>query len=168
MKYKDYYAILGVKRDAGADDIKTAYRRLARKYHPDVSKEKDAEEKFKEMARSVRDAEGRRRSAPPTTSSAATRPARSSGRRPTGAAHFAQGQGGFDDIDLSDLFAGLAGRQGRGGGGAPRRPADGRQRLRGGRAHLVRAGVPRHRNRPRAVARSNGTPTAACGACRIA
>ncbi len=50
MKYKDYYAILGVKRDAGADDIKNAYRRLARKYHPDVSKEKDAEEKFKEMA----------------------------------------------------------------------------------------------------------------------
>ena len=50
MKYKDYYAILEVKRDATADDIKATYRRLARKYHPDVSKEKDAEEKFKEMA----------------------------------------------------------------------------------------------------------------------
>lgn len=49
MKYKDYYAILGIERGAGQDDIKKAYRRLARKYHPDVSKEKDAEEKFKEV-----------------------------------------------------------------------------------------------------------------------
>jgi len=49
MKYKDYYKILGVSRDTGADEIKKAYRRLARKYHPDVSKEKDAEEQFKDV-----------------------------------------------------------------------------------------------------------------------
>jgi curved DNA-binding protein len=49
MKFKDYYSILGIARDAGADDIKRAYRRLARKYHPDVSKEPDAEARFKEM-----------------------------------------------------------------------------------------------------------------------
>ena len=49
MEYKDYYKIMGVARDALADDIKRAYRRLARKYHPDVSKEKDAEERFKEI-----------------------------------------------------------------------------------------------------------------------
>ncbi|GAA5234401.1 J domain-containing protein [Verticiella sediminum] len=49
MEYKDYYKILGVARDAGADDIKKAYRRLARKYHPDVSKESGAEDKFKEV-----------------------------------------------------------------------------------------------------------------------
>ena len=50
MEYKDYYKILGVAKDAGADDIKKAYRRLAHKYHPDVSKAEDAEEKFKEVA----------------------------------------------------------------------------------------------------------------------
>ena len=49
MDFKDYYKIMGVGRDASADEIKRAYRRLARKYHPDVSKEKDAEEHFKEI-----------------------------------------------------------------------------------------------------------------------
>ncbi len=49
MKYKDYYEILGVKRDADAAAIKSAYRKLARKYHPDVNKTKEAEEKFKDI-----------------------------------------------------------------------------------------------------------------------
>jgi curved DNA-binding protein len=49
MEYKDYYQILGVARDADQETIKRSYRKLARKYHPDVSKEPDAETKFKEL-----------------------------------------------------------------------------------------------------------------------
>ena len=49
MEFRDYYGIMGVKRNATQDEIKTAYRKLARKYHPDVSKEADAEARFKEV-----------------------------------------------------------------------------------------------------------------------
>jgi curved DNA-binding protein len=62
MQYKDYYDILGVARGAGADEVKRAYRKLARKYHPDVSKEQNAEGKFKEVQEAyevLRDAEKR-------------------------------------------------------------------------------------------------------------
>jgi curved DNA-binding protein len=124
MKYKDYYAILGVKRDASADDIKTAYRRLARKYHPDVSKEKDAEEKFKEMAEAyetLQDPE--KRAAYDQLGSHA--PGQEFRPPPDWGQRFAQESSGLDDIDLASLFAGLAGRQGAGGARHARRTTAG-------------------------------------------
>ncbi len=62
MQYRDYYEILGVTRSADADEVKRAYRKLARKFHPDVSKEKNAEEKFKQVQEAyevLRDSEKR-------------------------------------------------------------------------------------------------------------
>lgn len=64
LKFKDYYKTLGLLRDSTAVDIKKAYRRLARKYHPDINKTEDAEEKFKELAEAyevLSDSEKRKR-----------------------------------------------------------------------------------------------------------
>ncbi|MBG6072611.1 MULTISPECIES: DnaJ C-terminal domain-containing protein [unclassified Polaromonas] len=49
MEFKDYYTVMGLARDAAPDEIKRAYRKLSRKYHPDVSKEKDADARFKQL-----------------------------------------------------------------------------------------------------------------------
>ena len=62
MQFKDYYETLGLSRGADAEDVKRAYRKLARKYHPDVSKERNAEERFKEVQEAyevLRDADKR-------------------------------------------------------------------------------------------------------------
>lgn len=62
MEFKDYYATLGIKRDASQDEVKRAYRKLARKYHPDINKAPDAEQRFKEIGEAyevLRDVEKR-------------------------------------------------------------------------------------------------------------
>ena len=117
MKYKDYYQVLGLERDADIDAIKKAYRKLAHKYHPDVSKDPAGEEKFKEIAdayqtlkdpekRAAYDQLGRHQAGqefqPP----------------PDWGRQFGQqGDGPFsaEDLDLSELFAGLAGGRQRAG-----------------------------------------------------
>lgn len=113
MKFKDYYQALGVERDATADEIKKSYRKLAHKYHPDVSKDPAGEEKFKAVAeayatlkdpdkRQAYDDLGRRPAGEPFTPP------------PDWQQRFHMDESGFEDVDLSDLFAAF-GRTGPGG-----------------------------------------------------
>jgi curved DNA-binding protein len=108
MKYKDYYAILGVQKDATEDQIKAAYRKLARKYHPDVSKEKDAEAKFKEVAeayQTLKDPEKRKAYDELGT----YQPGQDFRPPPEWQQHFGDRNFSFEDIDLSDLFEAFGG-----------------------------------------------------------
>ena len=114
MEYKDYYEIMGVKRDATQDEIKRAYRKLARKYHPDVSKEPDAEARFKEVGEAyevLKDPE--RRAAYDQLGSHWK--AGQEFRPPPGwdqGFEFRGGPGAGDDFGFSDFFETLFGRGG--------------------------------------------------------
>ena len=133
MEFRDYYKILGVERTANADQIKTAYRRLARKFHPDVSKEPNAEARFKEMQEAyevLRDPEkraaydqlgsewksGQQFRPPPDWGSGfefSGRPGAAGRRAYAGAAGPDDGGGTFAQEDFSDFFSSLF------GGGTP-------------------------------------------------
>ncbi|MGB4857754.1 MAG: J domain-containing protein [Dokdonella sp.] len=126
MQFKDYYEILGVKADASDAEIKTAYRKLARKYHPDVSKEAEAEEKFKavnEAHEALKDADKRRE-----YDQLKARGYRSGDdfQPPPGWQGHAGGDGPDfgEGADFSDFFESVFGRARAGGRAGPRRGRD--------------------------------------------
>ena len=113
MAEKDYYSILGVNKDASADDIKSAYRRLAKKYHPDLNKTPEAAEKFKEINEAYEVRGDDKKRANYDQYGSADGPQFQSG---AGFGDFfgggGQGFGGFSDI-FSDIFSAFGGQGGR-------------------------------------------------------
>ena len=112
---KDFYKVLGVSKDASATDITKAYRKLARRYHPDLNKTKEAEEKFKDISEAydvLNNAEQRRKYD-------AIRQFGMGGARFSGGS----GQGGFDASGFQDIFGSMfggAGATAQGGSGGSR------------------------------------------------
>ncbi|MGH8619740.1 MAG: DnaJ C-terminal domain-containing protein [Burkholderiales bacterium] len=118
MKYKDYYATLGLKRDATPEEVKRVYRKLARKYHPDVSKEKGAEDKFKEVGEAYEVLKDPEKRAAYDQLGHYT-PGQDFRPPPDWARQHGNHAGGFSsgpEMDFGDLFEGLFG----GGGGGSR------------------------------------------------
>ncbi len=128
MEFKDYYKVMGVARDATEAQIKQAYRKLARKYHPDVSKEKDAEARFKELGEAYEVLKSPEKRAAYDQLGQGPRPGEDFRPPPDWGAGFefsGAGAGGGRGQDYSDFFESLFGGAGRGFQGA-RRGSDGR------------------------------------------
>ncbi len=123
MEFKDYYAIMGVARDATQDEIKRAYRKLARKYHPDVSKEPDAEARFKEVGEAYEVLKDPEKRAAYDQLGKQWRAGQEFRPPPDWDAGFEFSRGGFEGGDaaaFSDFFESLFGRMrgGAAGGGS--------------------------------------------------
>ncbi len=112
MEYKDYYSILGVTRDASQDEIQKAYRKLARKYHPDVNASSEAEGKFKEVGEAYEALKDPERRSKYDRYGSAWRAAQRGGAPPPGAEEFR-----FDFGDLGGFGQGGFGPGGFSGGG---------------------------------------------------
>ena len=121
MQFKDYYDTLGVKRGANADEVKRAYRKLARKYHPDVSKERNAESKFKDVQEAYEVLKDPEKRATYDRLGRDYRPGQQFRPPPDWEQHFGQSGGQrFTDLNgFSDFFSSLfGGAGGPGAGGA--------------------------------------------------
>ena len=123
MKYKDYYAALDIPRDADLDQIKKAYRKLARQYHPDVSKAADAEARFKDAAEAYATLKNPEKRAA-YDALGQPRPGEEFSPPPQWSHAHGQDATGFGEMDLEDLLAAMG--QGRGTRPQGRRPAPGR------------------------------------------
>lgn len=126
MEFKDYYAVLGVPRDAPAAEIKKAYRRLARKHHPDVSKEADAGKRMSEVNEAHAVLSDAERRAAYDKLSPGHRAGEAFTPPPGWDAGFEFSDGGFHGPaggDFSDFFSELFGRMGEGARNGHRRPA---------------------------------------------
>ena len=121
MQFKDYYDTLGVKRGADADEVKRAYRKLARKYHPDVSKEKNAESKFKEVQEAYEVLKDPEKRATYDRLGRDYRPGQQFRPPPGWEQHFGHsGSQRFSDLNgFSDFFSSLFGAAGGPGAGGP-------------------------------------------------
>ncbi len=120
MKFKDYYEILGVPRTATPDEIKGAYRRLARKYHPDVSKEPNAEARFKELGEAHEVLKDPEKRALYDQMGSQWKAGQDFKPSPGWDAGFEFRGGEAGDFDPDDFFEAFFGRRGQGGGA--RRP----------------------------------------------
>lgn len=109
MAKRDYYEVLGVSKGASDDEIKKAYRKLSKKYHPDINKEADADEKFKEIAEAYEVlSDANKRAAYDQYGHASTDPNFGAGGGFGGGGFGGSGFGGFEDI--FDSFFGGGGR----------------------------------------------------------
>ena len=117
MEFKDYYAVLGVERTATEDEIKRAYRKLARKYHPDVSKEADAEARFKEMGEAYKVLKDPETRAAYDRAGSRAQAGQDFSPPPGWDAGFEFSGGGPDSAEFSDFFQSLFGQRGPGGRG---------------------------------------------------